>query len=123
MSEKRSHIIANGAGKTMFARRFLTHEAYGLNVINADLITAGLSPFQLGKVAIQVCSAVANDESVAFETTLSGRIHAQQIPEWQRRGHHVGLVFLKLEWVQIAIDRVVERVRQGGWHIPDPAIQ
>jgi len=48
-------IIAgpNGAGKTPFAREFLPKEA-GLPVfINADLIAAGLSPFNPDIAAIQ----------------------------------------------------------------------
>ena len=41
-------IIAgpNGAGKTTFARKFLPHEADCPVFINADLIAAGLAPFQ-----------------------------------------------------------------------------
>jgi len=35
----------NGAGKTTFARSFLPNEAQCLRFINADLISAGLSPF------------------------------------------------------------------------------
>ena len=41
-------IIAgpNGAGKTTFAREYLPREADCVDFINADLIAAGLSPFQ-----------------------------------------------------------------------------
>jgi len=35
----------NGAGKTTFAREFLPHEANCPDFINADLIAAGLLPF------------------------------------------------------------------------------
>ena len=46
--EKKIVIIAgpNGAGKTTFAREFLVQEAECPVFINADLIAAGLSPFQ-----------------------------------------------------------------------------
>lgn len=43
----------NGAGKTTFARSFLPHEAHTLHFINADMIAAGLSPFEPEKVAIK----------------------------------------------------------------------
>jgi predicted ABC-type ATPase len=45
--EKKVVIIAgpNGAGKTTFAREFLPAEAGLPLFINADLIAAGLSPF------------------------------------------------------------------------------
>jgi predicted ABC-type ATPase len=36
----------NGAGKTTFARSFLPQEANCLRFINADLIAAGLPPFE-----------------------------------------------------------------------------
>src|SRR5713101_2872355 len=52
---KRIIIIAgpNGAGKTAFAREYLLREAACPNFINADLIAAGLSPFDPAGVAVQ----------------------------------------------------------------------
>ena len=48
-------IIAgpNGSGKTTFAREFLPKEGDCPIFINADLIAAGLSPFQPETAAIQ----------------------------------------------------------------------
>ena len=48
-------IIAgpNGAGKTTFARSFLPRDAQCQRFINADLIAAGLSPFQPQAAAIK----------------------------------------------------------------------
>jgi predicted ABC-type ATPase len=43
----------NGAGKTTFAREFLPHEAGFPVFLNADLIAAGLWPFDPGIAAIQ----------------------------------------------------------------------
>ena len=78
-------IIAgpNGAGKTTFAREFLVNEANCPTFVNADLIAAGLNPFQPEKSAIQagrlmlkmIRDIVSAGESFAFETTLSGRIY------------------------------------------------
>ena len=55
MSQKKIVIIAgpNGAGKTTFAREFLPNEAGCPVFINADLIAAGLSPFQPELAAIK----------------------------------------------------------------------
>ncbi len=55
---KKIIIIAgpNGAGKTTFARDFLPAEAQTLRFINADLIAAGLAPF--------------NPESASFKAGL-----------------------------------------------------
>lgn len=45
---KKIVIIAgpNGAGKTTFAREFLPHEADCPVFVNADLIAAGIAPFE-----------------------------------------------------------------------------
>ena len=49
------NIIAgpNGAGKTTFAREYLPNEAATPMFVNADLIAAGLSPFDPDVAAIQ----------------------------------------------------------------------
>jgi predicted ABC-type ATPase len=63
---KKVIIIAgpNGAGKTTFARHFLPAEAQTLKFINADLIAAGLAPF--------------NPESVSFK---AGRLMLEEMDE------------------------------------------
>ena len=52
---KKIIIIAgpNGAGKTTFARDFLPAEAQTLRFINADLIAAGLAPFNPETVSLK----------------------------------------------------------------------
>ena len=127
------YIIAgpNGAGKTTFAREFLPKEAQCPMFVNADLIATGLSPFAPGKADIragrlmleEIGSHVRRRESFAFETTLSGRRYVALIPAWQRNGYEVILIFLYLPNVEIAIERVRERVRQGGHHVPEEVIR
>ena len=57
MSPTRKRIIIlagpNGAGKTTFAREFLPEEAECPSFVNADLIAAGLSPFNPEIVAMR----------------------------------------------------------------------
>jgi predicted ABC-type ATPase len=56
MTEPRRIIIIagpNGAGKTTFAREFLPQEAHCPDFINADLIAAGLSPFNPEAAALR----------------------------------------------------------------------
>ena len=117
-------IIAgpNGAGKTTFARAFLPNEAGCPDFINADLIAAGLSPFEPNRAAVragrimleEITRAAADGRSFAFETTLSGLSYARRIDLWRRGGYTVKLVFLKLSSVEEALARVAMRVRQGG---------
>ena len=54
-AQKKIVIIAgpNGAGKTTFAREFLPSDADCPLFINADLIAAGLSPFEPEAAAIR----------------------------------------------------------------------
>lgn len=121
----------NGAGKTTFAREFLPTEARCLTFINADLIAAGLAPFQPEQAAVRagrlmlelIDQHVMRGESFAFETTLAGKSFAKAIPTWQARGYVVVIYFLALPSVQQALDRVARRVRQGGHSVPVDVIR
>lgn len=126
-------IIAgpNGAGKTTFAREYLPNEAGCPVFVNADLIAAGLAPFDPAKAAIaagrlmltELKRHAANNQSFAFETTLSGSSYSRMIPEWQRSGYLVKLIFLQLNSADDAVSRVAQRVRHGGHDIPEETIR
>ena len=126
-------IIAgpNGAGKTTFAREYLPNEADCPIFVNADLIAAGLAPFDPTKVAIAAGRLMLSElrrhaesrNSFAFETTLSGTLYLRMIPEWQRSGYIVKLIFLQLSSADIAVNRVAQRVRHGGHDIPEKTIR
>lgn len=126
-------IIAgpNGAGKTTFAREFLPSEGDCPTFINADLIAAGISPFNPEQVAVragrlmleEMDHQVRQRRSFAFETTLSGRGYRQKIRDWQSLGYHVKLIFLSLPHADVAVARVAARVAQGGHNIPEATIR
>jgi predicted ABC-type ATPase len=126
-------IIAgpNGAGKTTFAEEFLPNEAGCPIFVNADLIAAGLAPFDPDRVAIkagrlmleEIFDHVCRRDSFAFETTLSGRIYARHIPAWQKKGFKVKLFFLQLASPELAIARVQQRVKAGGHSVPEQTIR
>jgi predicted ABC-type ATPase len=130
---KRIIIIAgsNGAGKTTFAREFLPKEAGCPVFVNADLIAAGLAPFEPATAAVRAGRLmieemefhVSEKRSFAFETTLSGRRYARVIPHWQSIGYRIKLVFLYLQDVKIAIERVRVRTRQGGHDVAESVIR
>ena len=129
---KKVIIIAgpNGAGKTTFARNFLPKEAQTYQFINADLIAAGLSPFnpdlaafKAGRIMLSEIEAVSlSGHNFAFETTLSGVHYLTQIKRWQNLGYTVKLWFIKLSTSELAIERVKSRVKQGGHDIPHATI-
>jgi len=130
--EQKIVIIAgpNGAGKTTFAKEFLVREASCSFFVNADLIAAGLSPFTPEQAALragrlmleEIRAYVGRRESFAFETTLSGRLYARCIPQWQKIGYRVKLIFLSLPDVEIALERVRIRVTQGGHDVDESVI-
>lgn len=131
--EKKIIIIAgpNGAGKTTFAEEFLPREAGCSTFVNADLIAAGLAPFEperatfrAGRLMLEeIFNHARRGKSFAFETTLSGRGYARLIPGWQEDGYIVKLFFLRLASPELAIARVRQRVREGGHNIPEPVIR
>jgi len=126
-------IIAgpNGAGKTTFAREYLPGEAACPLFVNADLIAAGIAPFapetaslQAGRLMLQeLARHFAARSSFAFETTLSGRGYLRLINEWQKAGYRVKLIFLQLANAEEAIERVAQRVKQGGHYIPEDVVR
>lgn len=134
MGEVRKIIIIagpNGAGKTTFAIEYLPKEAGCPIFVNADLIAAGISPFRpelaafhAGRLMIEEIERhVSIWESFAFETTLSGKTYARMISQWRRKGYKIKLVFLYLPDVTTAIERVKNRVRQGGHNVPEQTIR
>ena len=121
----------NGAGKTTFARSFLPEEAGLPRFINADAIAAGLAAFapetaaiRAGRLMLQEIDRCAmRGESFAFETTLAGLGWLARIARWREQGYRVSLYFLSLPNVEIAVERVAERVQQGGHDIPEAVIR
>lgn len=121
----------NGAGKTTFAKEFLPSEGDCPVFVNANLIAAGLAPFAPSTAAIvagklmlkEIRRHAANRTSFSLETTLSGRSYARMIPQWQHSGYIVKLIFLRLNSADDAVNRVAQRVSQGGHDIPEPTIR
>ena len=130
---KKIVIIAgpNGAGKTTFAREFLPKEVGCPVFVNADLIAAGISPFKpeiasfhAGRLMMEeIKRHISSGESFAFEATLSGKTYAHMIPEWRKMGYEIKLIFLYVSDVSTAIDRVKNRVKQGGHNVPESTIR
>lgn len=127
------YLIAgpNGAGKTTFAKTFLPHYADCRKFLNADMIAAGLSPFDVDSAAVQagrlliqgMQATIKSEASFALETTLSGRGYVRQIHEMKAKGYRIVLFFLWISSAELAVTRVAQRVQQGGHNIPDEIIR
>ena len=126
-------IIAgpNGAGKSTFAAEYLAREGAGRPFVNGDDIAARLRPEDPAAVALeaarialrQVREYVVSGTDFAVETTLSGRAYATRIRRWQARGFRVGIIYLRLPSANFALERVAQRVEEGGHNIPEPVVR
>lgn len=128
-------IIAgpNGAGKTSFADKYLPATANKLVFVNADEIareigSEGLSQaeldFRAGREMLsRIDELVRSRAEFMFETTLASLAYARKIPQWQRAGYTVALIYLRLPHVERSIERVARRVSAGGHNIPETTIR
>jgi predicted ABC-type ATPase len=57
-------------------------------------------------------------DNFAFESTLSGRTYLRMMKRWKVSGYRIELVFLSLPSVEVALQRIAVRVRQGGHDVP-----
>jgi predicted ABC-type ATPase len=127
------YIVAgpNGAGKSTFARRFLPDYADCKEFVNADLIAAGLSPFnpeslaiEAGRLMLERIETLARSRvDFGFETTLAGRSQVSLITRLRDDGYRVHLFFLWLPTPELALARVRERVSSGGHFVPEEVVR
>ena len=65
----------------------------------------------------RIDALLENNESFAFETTLSTRSYKQKIEKAKLKGYTVTLLFFWLASVELAKERVKNRVAEGGHNI------
>ncbi len=59
-----------------------------------------------------------------FETTLSGKSYLRLLKELkQKKGYNIHLFFLWISSVELALQRIELRVRQGGHDIPEAVVR
>ncbi len=117
----------NGAGKTTYVRRFLPQEMRCREFVNADLIAAGLSPFnapdaeiEAGRIMLKRLRTLAAErKDFSFETTLSGYGYVPFLADLRAAGYRIRLDFLWIPHLDITRSRVRQRVIKGGHDIPD----
>ncbi len=121
----------NGAGKSTFARLFLPEYADCREFVNADLIAAGLSPFnpeslaiQAGKLMLERIEALAEARvDFGFETTLAGKSWVPVLQRLRERGYRLHIFFLWIPTPDLALTRIEERVRAGGHSVPEEVVR
>lgn len=130
---KNLYIIAgcNGAGKTTASFTILPDILDCKEFVNADEIAKGLSPFQPEKVSFEagrimlhrISELFENKQNFAFETTLATKSYKSKVIKAQKEGYTVTLLFFWLQNVELAIERVKTRVKEGGHNIPTDVIK
>ena len=133
MAHPNLYIIAgpNGAGKTTASYTILPEMLNCINFVNADEIARGLSPFspdtvdvQAARIMIQrIDELLAQKADFAIETTLATRSYVQLVKRAQAAGYKVHLLFFCLESADQAIQRVAQRVKEGGHNVPEEVIR
>jgi len=118
----------NGAGKSTLAARFVPP---GVLFLNADDIARSLellpgqrAELTAGRLLLErLDKVVKSQSSFAIETNLANRTLAVRIPEWQKAGYRVTLIFVWLPSASLAVQRVAARVQSGGHDIPEATIR
>jgi len=130
---KNLYIIGgcNGAGKTTASYTILPEILECREFVNSDEIAYGLSPFnpdgvmlEAGRIMLKrIAELLEREESFSIETTLAARTFVNLSRRAQNKGYHVSLLFFWLNSVDLAIQRVAERVRNGGHNVPEKVIR
>ena len=133
MQHPNLYIIAgpNGAGKTTASYTLLPEMLGCVNFVNADEIARGLSPFSPDTVDVQAArimlyridELLSQKADFGIETTLATRSYVQLVKRAQVLGYKVHLLFFCLETPEQAIQRVAQRVSNGGHGIPEDVIR
>lgn len=131
MEGKVLYIISgcNGAGKTTASYTVLPEVLECREFVNADEIAKGLSPFNPESVAIdagrlmlqRIQELLKMNETFSIETTLSTKSYKNLVIKAHNLGYQVKLIFFWLDTPETAINRVAQRVSEGGHGIPKPS--
>ena len=128
MDETRQlYIISgcNGAGKTTASYTVLPEILLCKEFVNADEIAKGLSPFNPESMAIEagrlmlkrINELLAAKVSFSIETTLATRSYTRLIQRAQNAGYKVSLIYFWLNSPELAVNRVLQRVNEGGHNV------
>lgn len=131
-STKQLYIISgcNGAGKTTASYTVLPDILQCKEFVNADEIARGLSPFnpesmaiEAGRLMLRRIDELLNEQkSFSIETTLATKSYMRLVHRAQEQGYKVSLIYFWLSSPDLAIERVAQRVRNGGHNVPKEVV-
>jgi predicted ABC-type ATPase len=116
----------NGAGKTTAARVLLPEFLHERLFLNADDIAREISPGHPEAVALPAArlllkrmhGLIFEGRSFAFESTCAGRSYVRMLEQCRSEGWRIVLLYLWLPSAELSVQRVAQRVAEGGHGIP-----
>lgn len=121
----------NGSGKTTVAG-FLQSNQSIHRFLNADVIASGLGitpskdtgEISAGRIMLQdLKRALVRKSSIAFESTMAGRSWISTFQAAKHYGYHITICYVIIDSPELAVQRVRQRVLEGGHHIPEQTIR
>lgn len=117
----------NGSGKSTIYPKL---EPVG-EFVNVDVAARELNSLRPESAAIaagrlvlrRIEELLEGQSSFVYETTLSSHQSIALMDRCKQAGYEVALVFLALRSPKLGIDRIEERVRRGGHHIPEKIVK
>lgn len=121
----------NGAEKTTSSRSLLAGQLKVKTFVNADIIAQGLAGFdpesaawKASRIMLNRLDELAESRQVfALETTLAARSYVPRIEKWRGEGYCFQLYYFWLPSADLAVERVANRVEQGGHHVPEETVR
>ncbi|MBR1869090.1 MAG: zeta toxin family protein [Bacteroidales bacterium] len=121
----------NGSGKTTASYSLLPEMLECNEFVNSDEFAKSLSPFDPSSASVsasrymlmKINYLLEQKADFSIETTLATRSFMGIIRDAHERGYSVTLLYFWLNSPELAIQRVRNRVSEGGHNIPEPVIR
>lgn len=121
----------NGAGKTTASMTVLPETLECHEFVNCDEIAKGLNPLNpdSAKVAaarlmlVRIKKLISLDADFAIETTLATKSYHALVKNAQEKGYNIKLLYFWLQSPELALQRVAERVKNGGHNVEEHIIR
>ena len=121
----------NGSGKTTASYSLLPEMLECNEFVNSDEFAKSLSPFDPSSASVsasrymlmKINYLLEQKADFSIETTLATRSFMGIIRDAHERGYSVTILYFWLNSPELAIQRVRNRVSEGGHNIPEPVIR
>ena len=121
----------NGAGKTTASMTVLPETLECHEFVNCDEIAKGLNPLNPDSAKIaagrlmlpRIRRLIAHDADFAIETTLATKSYHALVKGAQEKGYDVKLLYFWLQSPELALQRVAERVKNGGHNVEEHIVR